>query len=415
MEETTMGYIEKYKEDAYNCLHCRLCTFTWMWPTKPGVWPEGSFQPTCPSGEKFKFEAYFGGGKSWLARAVLEGRVDIADPAFVDILFACPTCGSCQQQCTLEEPKVGYHHRIVELIEALRAECVKAGSGLPGKQKAFGIHIGKEHNPYMEQHKDRLAWLPSGLNLPETAETLYFVGCTSSYRQKQLAEATVNVFRKAGVDFTILKDEWCCTSPLLRTGQWETEWVSVKDIAQHNLEEASKTGAKQVVTSCPGCYRTWKKDYTEEYRDLLQASHNYNVLHTTELLEQLMKKGVLQLKNEVKMKVTYHDPCHLGRHMDVYDPPRNLLTAIPGIQLIEMPRTRGNAWCCGSGGGVKAGYPEWSVEIAGERVKEAEKLDVEAIVSACPFCERNLADAINRYGGKLKVYDVVELVNSAIE
>jgi heterodisulfide reductase subunit D len=410
----THSYLEKYRTDAYNCLHCRLCTFTWAWPNEKGVWPKGSFQPTCPSGEKFKFEAYFGGGKSWLARAVLEGKVDIKDPALVDILFACPTCGSCQQQCTLEEPAVGYNHRIMSLLEALRAEVVKAGSGLPGKQKAFGVHIGKEHNPYMELHKDRLSWLPADLKLPEKAENLYFVGCTSAYRQKELAKATVNVFKKINVDFTVLRDEWCCSSPLLRTGQWETSWVTAKDVAQHNVAEASKTGANTVVTTCSGCYRTWKKDYTDEYKDLLNASHNFRILHTTELLEQRLKSGELQPKNNVPMRVTYHDPCHLGRHMGTYDAPRNVIKAIPGIEFAEMPRTRENAWCCGSGGGVKSGYPEWAIEVSVERVKEAEQLGVETILSACPFCERNLTDAINKLGSKLKVLDVVELVNKAL-
>ncbi|MEM2975398.1 MAG: (Fe-S)-binding protein [Candidatus Bathyarchaeia archaeon] len=409
------SYLEKYRNDAYSCLHCRLCTFTWQFPTKPDVWPNGSFQPSCPSGEKFKFEAFFGGGRVWVARALLEGKIDFKDPALVDVLFACPTCGNCQQQCQLEDPQVGYHLRTVSLIEAMRAECVKAGSGLPGKQKAFGIHIGKEHNPYMELHKDRLSWLPSDVKLPEKAENVYFVGCTSAYRQKEIAKATVEVFRKVGLDFTILRDEWCCSSPLLRTGQWETSWVSAKNIAQHNVEEAKKTEAKRIVTTCAGCYRTWKKDYTEEYRDLLETEHTFEILHTTQLLEQLLKKGELKFKNEVKMKVTYHDPCHLGRHVEVYDAPRNVLKEIPGIELIEMPRTRENAWCCGSGGGVKAGYSDWAVEIAGERIKEAEKLGVDALVSACPFCWRNLSDAINKYGSKLKMYDVIELVLQALQ
>jgi len=409
-----MVHIEKFKEDAYNCLHCRLCTFTWMWPTKPGVWPEGSFQATCPSGEKYRFEAYFGGGKSWVARALLEGKIDIKDPKLVDILFACPTCGSCQQQCTLEEPEIGYRHRMVSLIEALRAEAINAGSGLPGKQKAFGIHLGKEHNPYMELHKDRLNWLPNNIKLPSKAENVYFAGCTSAYRQKELAQATVEVFRKATLDFTVLKDEWCCASPLLRTGQWETSWVSAKNIAQHNIAEAEKTEAKRIVTTCAGCYRTWKRDYTEEYGDILKTKHNFEILHTTQLLEQLVKNGEIKLEKNIKMRITYHDPCHLGRHVSVYDAPRNVLKAISGIELVEMPRNRENAWCCGSGGGVKSGYPEWAVEIAGERVKEAEKLGTDAIVSACPFCWRNLNDAINKYGSKLKTYDIIELVNKAM-
>jgi len=410
-----MTRIEKYKEDAYNCLHCRLCTFTWMWPTKPGVWPEGSFQPTCPSGERFKFEAYFGGGKSWVARSILEGKVDLSDPALVDVLFACPTCGSCEQQCTLQEPKVGYKHRMIALIEALRADCVRAGSGLPGKQKAFGVHIGKEHNPYMELHKDRLSWLPSKVKLPKNSDTVYFTGCTSAYRQKELAKATVDVFQKLGVDFTILMDEWCCGSPLLRTGQWETSWVFAKDVAQHNIEEAKAVGAKTIVTTCAGCYRMWKRDYREEeYSDVLKTTHNFEVLHTTELLERLIKSGEIKFKKPLKMRITYHDPCHLGRHVGVYDAPRNVLKAIPAIELVEMPRARENAWCCGSGGGVKSGYPDWAVEIANERLKEAEKLRVEAIVSACPFCWRNLNDAMSKFGSKLKMFDVIELVNQAM-
>ena len=411
----TLKYLERLREDAYNCLHCRLCTFTWAWPTKPNVWPEGSFQPSCPSGEKFKFEAFYGGGRSWLARAMLEGKVDPADPALVDVLFACPTCANCQQQCTLEEPQVGYRHRIVQLIEAMRAEAVKAGLELPKKQRMFGEHIGKEHNPYVpELQKDRLAWLPTDFKLPEKAENLYFVGCTAAYRQKEIAKATVDVFRKAGVDFTILKDEWCCSSPLLRTGQWETPWVTAKNIAQHNIQEAQKTEAKRVVTACAGCYRTWKLDYVHEYKDILETSHNFEVLHTTELLERLLKNNELKFQKELKMRVTYHDPCHLGRHAGVYEAPRNVLKAIPGIEIVEMPRNRENAWCCGSGGGVKSGYSDWAVEIAGERVKEADKLGVGAIVSACPFCVRNISDAATKYGSKLKVYDVIELTNQAL-
>jgi heterodisulfide reductase subunit D len=309
---------------------------------------------------------------------------------------------------------VGYHHRIMNLIEALRADCVKAGLGLPGKQKAFGVHIGKEHNPYMELHKDRLNWLSPDVKLPDKAETVYYAGCTSSYRQKELAKATVEVFQKVGLDFTIMKDEWCCSSPLLRTGQWETSWVSAKDVAQHNVNEAVKLGAKQIVTTCAGCYRAWKKDYLEEYEDVLNAKHGFEVVHTTQLLERLLKEGKVKPTKEVKMRVTFHDPCHLGRHMGVYDAPRTILQAIPGIELVEMPRNRENAWCCGSGGGVKSGYPDWALEIAGERVKEAEALGVDAIVSACPFCERNLADAISKYGSKLKTYDVIELLNQSL-
>lgn len=344
----------------------------------------------------------------WTARGVFEKEFGL-DDEIVDILFACQTCGNCSTQCIYP-----IKDSILKVIEATRAEAVNAGVTLPGRQKDFGEHLGKEHNPYLEPHNTRWDWLPKDINLPEESETIYFVGCTSAYRQKTLAQDTVEIFKKAGVDFTIMKNEWCCASPLLRTGQWETDYVSAPQIAQHNIEEAKNTGAKRIVTTCSGCYRTWKKDYLEEYNWLLNSKHEFEVLHTTQLLEKMIKNGEIELSNKINMKVTYHDPCHLGRHMFVYDSPRNVLKAIPGIELVEMPRTRETAWCCGSGGGVKSGYGDWSVEVANERIKEAEKLGVEAIVSACPFCWRNLEDAINKYNSNLKMYDVIQLVRKSM-
>jgi heterodisulfide reductase subunit D len=344
----------------------------------------------------------------WTARGVYEEKFSLEDE-IADILFACQTCGNCSTQCIYP-----IKDSILKIIEATRAEAVKAGVTLPGRQREFGVHLGKEHNPYLEPHSKRWEWLPKDTNLPEKSEMVYFVGCTSAYRQKVLAQDTVEVFKKAGLDFTIMKDEWCCSSPLLRTGQWETDYVSASKIAQHNVEEAKKTGAKKIVTTCSGCFRTWKKDYLEEYDWLLNSKHDFEVIHTTQLLEKMIKNGEVELSNEVNMKVTYHDPCHLGRHMWVYDSPRNVLKAIPGIELVEMPRTRENAWCCGSGGGVKSGYGDWSVEVANERIKEAEKRGVEAIVSACPFCWRNLDDAINKYNSNLKMYDVIQLVRKSM-
>ncbi len=390
--------LEKYKDILHRCYKCQYCR-----TTGPNLFYNG-----CPSYTKFRFETFTGGGRMWTAKGIYEEKFGF-DNDIVDILFACQTCGNCSTQCIYP-----IKDSILRIIEATRAEAVKVGIKLPGRQRDFAVHIGKEHNPYLESHSKRWDWLPKGIVLPEKSEMVYFVGCTSAYRQKVLAQDTVTVFDSLGLDFTIMRDEWCCTSPLLRTGQWETDYVSASEIAQHNIEEAKKVGACKIVTTCSGCFRTWKKDYLEEYDWLLNSKHDFEVLHTTQLLEKMIKNGEIELKNEVKMKVTYHDPCHLGRHMGVYDSPRNILKAIPGIELVEMPRTRENAWCCGSGGGVKSGYGEWSVETAYERVKEAEKLGVEAIVSACPFCWRNLDDAIKQHNSKLQIYDVIQLVRKSM-
>nr|MDO8079477.1 (Fe-S)-binding protein [Candidatus Freyarchaeota archaeon] len=390
--------LEKHKDILHRCYKCQYCR-----TTGPNL-----FYQNCPSYVKYKFETFTGGGRMWMARGVSEEEFGLEDE-IVDILFACQTCGNCSTQCIYP-----IKDSILKIIEATRAEAVNAGVTLPGRQRDFGVHLGKEHNPYLEPHSTRWDWLPKEISLPEKSETVYFVGCTSAYRQKVLAQDTVAVFKKAGVNFTIMKDEWCCSSPLLRTGQWKTDYVSASQIAQHNIQEANKTGAKKIVTTCSGCFRAWKKDYLEEYDWLLSSKHEFEVIHTTQLLENMIKNGEIELPNEVKMKVTYHDPCHLGRHMLVYESPRNVLKKIPGIEVVEMPRNRQNSWCCGSGGGVKSGYGDWSVEVANQRVMEAEKLGVEVIVSACPFCWRNLEDAINKYNSKLMMYDVIQLVRKSM-
>ncbi|MHA1278092.1 MAG: (Fe-S)-binding protein [Candidatus Helarchaeota archaeon] len=390
--------LENYKDIIHRCYKCQYCRVTG---------PELFYQ-NCPSYEKFKFETFTGGGRIHTAKGVLEKRFDL-DENIVDILFACPTCGNCVINCIYP-----IKDSILGIIEATRAEAIKAGVKAPGNQIAFGESIGKEHNPYLEPHDKRLDWLPKNINLPDKSELVYFVGCTSSYRQKMLAQDTVTVFKKAGINFTIMKDEWCCTSPLLRTGQWETGYVSAADIAKHNIEEARKAGAKRIVTTCSGCYRTWKKDYLEEYDWLLNSKHEFEMIHTTQLLEKMIQKGEIEFVKEIKMKVTYHDPCHLGRHMLEYDAPRKILRKIPGIKVVEMPRRRQNSWCCGSGGGVKAGYSDWALEVAYERVKEAEEVGAEAIISACPFCWRNLDDAIKKYNSKLRMFDEIQLVRMAM-
>ncbi|MFX1296521.1 MAG: (Fe-S)-binding protein [Promethearchaeota archaeon] len=386
--------LEKYKDIIHRCYKCQYCR-----STGPEI-----FYQNCPSYEKFKFETFTGGGRIHIAKGILEKAFKLNDK-IVDILFACPTCGNCAANCFYP-----IKDSILGIIEATRAEAVNAGVRSPGNQKAFGESIGKEHNPYLEKHSTRLNWLPKNIDLPDKSETIYFIGCTSSYRQKIIAQNTIDVFKKVKLDFTIMKDEWCCTSPLLRTGQWETNYVSAAQIAYHNIEEARKIGAKRIVTTCSGCYRTWKKDYLEDYEWLLNSKHEFEVLHTTQLLERMIKNNELELTKEINLKVTYHDPCHLGRHMSEFDSPRNILKKIPGIKFFEMPRRRQNSWCCGSGGGVKAAYGDWSIEVAYERIKEAEKLGVEAIVSACPFCWRNLDDAIKKFNSKLKMYDLIQLV-----
>ncbi|MHA1264396.1 MAG: (Fe-S)-binding protein [Candidatus Helarchaeota archaeon] len=386
--------LSKYKEELYCCTRCGTCKYIYR-----------DYADSCPSGVKFRFETFYPSGRIHIGRGLLEGNLEWSE-RIRDILFACPTCGACTVNCQSR-----HHAEIVDIIEALRADCVREGFGPLPNQKVFAESVLKEHNPYREKHATRLNWkdgLEEEVPQKKEAEILYFVGCTSSYRQQELAQATVRLLNKLGVDYTVSDDEWCCGSPLMRTGQLE----AVKDLVEHNLALIKQTKAKQVLTSCAGCYRTMKIDFPN-YADLIDS---VEILHITEFLERKLKEGKLTLPKKFNdLVITYHDPCHLGRHAGVYAAPRAIINTIPGVRFVEMGRTAENAWCCGAGGGVKAGYKEWAVEIASERVKEAETTGCSILLSACPFCKTNLEDAIKASGSSIQFMDIVTFLNQLLQ
>lgn len=385
--------ISNYKEEIYSCTRCGTCKYIYH-----------VYDDSCPSGIKFRFETFYPSGKIQIARGLLERKLEWSD-RIKDIIFACPTCGSCTIQCQSRQRDV-----IVDIFEALRADAVRHGYGPLPNQKTFAESVAKEHNPYNEKHSERLNWkegIESEVPQKKKADILYFVGCTSSYRQKDLAQATVKILNKIGVDYTVSEDEWCCGSPLMRTGQLD----SVKDLVEHNLKLIKKTEAKKVITSCAGCYRTIKIDFPK-YAEQLEG---VEILHITEFLNQMIEAGRLELPKKLEdVIVTYHDPCHLGRHSGVYDAPRAIIQAIPGVTLIEMPRFGENAWCCGAGGGVKAAFKDWAVEISSKRIEEAEKTGCTILLSACPFCKTNLQDAIKTANSEIKFMDIVTLINELL-
>ncbi|UCE37525.1 MAG: hypothetical protein JSW00_19060 [Thermoplasmata archaeon] len=235
---------------------------------------------------------------------------------------------------------------------------------------------------------------------------LYFPGCMATYRAKDIAKSTIELLKKADVEFILLgEDEWCCGSVMLRTGNMEVG----KDMMEHNVDAINKSGADVVVTSCSGCFRTLKQDY-----ETMTGSLDFEVKHVLELLVDLIDKGSLKFP-ETKLKVTYHDPCHLGRHSGLYDVPRDILKSIPGLALVEMARSRQNARCCGAGGGVRAGFPELSDQMADTRLKEAEETGADVLTSACPFCTFALREAAGRNDSKIRVLDMPELLMEILD
>ncbi len=378
--------LDKVKDWLHRCYRCGNCKLFWEVLT-----------PSCPSGEHFRFESYYPSGRIWIGKALFNDEIKWS-PSVAKKIFACNLCGACSSNC-----KAGIKDHCQDILESLREAAVAEGFGPMPEQKRFTSSIIREHNPYDEPHVKRLSWLnPLRAKSPNTkSNVLYFAGCTSSYRRPEIASATAKILDQAEVKFTVSDDEWCCGSPLLRTGQTDL----AKKQAEHNVELINKSGSEIVLTSCAGCYRAFVKDYEER----LGLKIKPKVLHVTQFLERLLNEGKIETPSGIKgSKLTYHDPCHLGRHCGVYDPPRNILKKA-GAELVEMRRNRENAWCCGSGGGVKSAFSDMSLKTAISRLAEAQQSGADTLVSACPFCKLNLMDGAEASKSKIRVVDIVEL------
>lgn len=378
----------------------------------------------CPAYEQDKKEGITPRGRAKAFRDIIKtqhglwaklfGRSKVTKEKieqFVAELYECSTCKQCYEVCPVKI-------NTVELWESIRRSMVDAGYGPLEQQKNLIQSVKSYDNPWGQPRSSRTRWAKIAKRQKKIAveprditrhkaEVLYFVGCTGSYdvNVEAVAINTVKILTAAGVDYgTLGVKEKCCGSVLLRMGDREYE-----RIAKENIKQFNELGFKTMVTACAGCFKTIKQDYPK------MGKLNFEVKHIVEFLIDLIQSGQLKLKNEVKLKVTYHDPCHLGRHSSVYDAPRKLLKMIPGIELIEMERMRENSRCCGAGGGLKSGYPDIQNKISQTRIKEAEATGATEIVSACPFCYQGLQVGIQALDSKLTMRDITELVSMAIE
>ncbi|MFX0186637.1 MAG: (Fe-S)-binding protein [Candidatus Hodarchaeota archaeon] len=376
---------QDWKDIIHRCFRCGYCKFTYDFTNL-----------NCPSYKKHRFETYSTGGRMWLIYAIINGDLQWSEN-LANVLYSCSTCGNCMENCRFDK----FNHFLVDFIEAARAEAIKNGY-CPERQKVIVDRATNPEfwNPYGELNSDNEV-LKREYNLTDEAEWVYFIGCTSNYRQKQIRDATLRLLKKTEIDFTLI-DEHCCTSPILRIGNIDVG----PDFMNYNITKINNSGASKVVTSCAGCYRTMKKDYEKYGADI-----GFEIYHTGELINKLLDEGKIKIKSKYEKIITYHDPCHLGRHMEMYEIPREILKKIPGIKFVEMKRIRNNAWCCGAGGGVKIGYPNWALEISKERLEEAKKTGATVLTSMCPFCKTNLNEANKKFNIGFEVIDIIELLN----
>ncbi|HML04776.1 MAG TPA: (Fe-S)-binding protein [Methanobacterium sp.] len=225
---------------------------------------------------------------------------------------------------------------------------------------------------------------------------IYFMGCVAREKLENISKSTEEILKHAGIDYKILENEKCCGSFLLRTGFVD----EAKEVMKATLKEIK---GEKVLVSCAGCYKTFKKDYKDVF------NVEIDVIHTSEFFSELIKQKKLDLKH-LNKKVTYHDPCHLGREMDEYETPRAVISKT--ADLIEMVRSREKSRCCGAGAGVRSAYPEITEEIARVRLEDAENVNAEIIITTCPFCMLNMKSACLN---KNKVLDISEIIVKALK
>ncbi|MFW6011841.1 MAG: heterodisulfide reductase-related iron-sulfur binding cluster [Desulfosalsimonas sp.] len=386
----------KHILDFYSCADCGRCS--------ENCPANVSGRPLSPrfislKGRDYAFSHYP------LKGAFAKNEPLIGDIFSEDEIWSCTTCGACEEECPVT---IEYIDKIVDL----RRGMIDDGNVPQSLQKPLNA-LGKRGNPWGKMEKKRSEWtkeLPEGvaikdLSSGDTAETLYFVDSMSSYddRMMELARATATVLSAAGADAGILgKKEKDSANDVRRFGE-EMLFMELRD---HNSEMIAESGAKNIVTSDPHALNALKKDY----KDMPQVEH------ISEFVLRKLKEGTLSLApldEEEKGKIyTYHDPCYLGRHNQIYDPPREVMDAIAGMNRVEMSRCRDRSFCCGGGGLMLFYEPEEEERMGVHRVRMAKEAGANVIVTACPFCLTNIEDAIKVAGleGEMEAIDLCELV-----
>jgi glycolate oxidase len=387
--EGVNSFGEEIDNEILACIHCGFCRLG------------------CPTFSVTHRESKNARGRNALAFYMMNGSIE-PSTELAEAFYSCTTCQACTYFC----PAL---IKVDEIVEGVRKKLYAAGF-VPEPVQGVRDNILKTGNVYASAKEARIDIYPPALKekakkgeLKTKAETVFFMGCVPSYLDMKMVPSLIKPMNWAGVDYTTLStEESCCGFPLYLMGSDDFE-----PRAKSLMERLKATGARELVTPCAGCYKTFQRIYPE-VGDL-----GLEVYHSIHYLEKLINDGRIEFKGDLSKKVTYHDPCDLGRAFKMFDEPRNILKQIPGLEYVEMVRNGLKARCCGGGGGVLANNPELAVDMAAERVRDALAVGAEMIVSGCAACKDNLkkgAKAIPKQErGKIKILDITEIVAKALE
>lgn len=355
----------KLEKEMLTCTFCGFC------------------KSVCPYFEDNQWDPSVARGKVILAYGLTRGEIE-PDDSVVKRIYQCTTCKDCERRCPS-------NIKVIEIVKAARGDLVEAGYMLPVHSKIVD-NIERTGNPYGETEK-------TDFGVPiKNSEIGYFIGCTSRYRKTEIATHTISILRKLGVDFTLV-EEVCCGSTLHRIGHRQEDII---ELMKANVEAVQRLGIKRLLFTCAGCLHMFREEYVKH------LEYDFEVEHVV----QYLAKRKLKL-NPLQKRITYHDPCHIGRHMNIYDEPRALLKMIPEAEFVEMKENRDSARCCGGGGGVRAADPEAAQRIASRRVASASEI-ADLLVTSCPFCVSTLELGNQLVKVDIEVMDITELIDDLL-
>ncbi len=385
-DRNNKGIPEEVARYAFACAQCGYCV-------------EG-----CTQFSGRGWESQSPRGKWYFLREVLQGREEITQE-WVDNFLLCTTCERCENECPLNLP-------IEPAWGLLRGALINdQGKMTFPPFEMMAASMKKEGNIWAGYRKDRDGWLPEHLRetLPTNSKTAFFAGCTASYVEQDIAIGTAELLNKAGVEFAYVgNEENCCGIPMLVSGRWDV-WESNM---RQNIDTMKAHGVEEVITSCPACYLVWKT-YYPQWAEKLGIEYNLDAKHYSEVLTEKIQAGELELPGTIEKTVTFHDSCHAGRACGLYEPPRELLEAIPGIELKEMAHNREDALCCGS---VLTLIGETPVahDVGAMRLQEALDIGVKDVVALCPCCQFQLRVSANATGMDVEVHDLAHLAAESL-
>ncbi len=383
----------EYAEILHRCFRCGYCKL-------PGDYTDLN----CPSYLKYHFETFSPGGRMWLLRAWLNQEIKTS-PRLQEIMFSCATCNNCVEHCVFP----GFKAKLLKAFIAGKEELVVQGA-VPPMVRDYFKSISLYGNPYKQPESRRADWA-DGLNLESYSgqEYLFYIGNVGSFdeRGQKMARAVSSMMKQWGVSFGILSEKERSdgndVGALGESGLFE-------QIARQNIKEWQEAGITKIITLSPHAFNAIKNDYP-------RFGGNFQVRHYSHILSELGGDHDFA-DSEKSLKVTYHDPCYLGRHNWEYQAPRTTLKQLPGVELVEMDRAKNNALCCGSGGGnfftdLLGGGEETAARV---RVREAAETGAQILAVACPQCLKMLDDAVKAedLDGKLQVMDLAEIVRSRL-